>query len=81
MLVKDRVNWWNNTSTMKTLPADSLANFEIFLDNIQNNFAEDTDAYQQITEKKHAEKHLETLLQSILSYQDDLLCWKTLLNG
>lgn len=81
MLMKDRINWWNNASTMETLPTSTLTNFKIFLDNIQNNFAENTDAYQQITEKKHAEKHLETLLQSILSYQDDLLCWKTLLNG
>ncbi len=79
--LQDQKNWWNNASTRATLPASTLTNFESFLDNIQNNFDEGTDAYQQITEKEHAEQHLEKLLQSILNYQDDLSCWKKSLNG
>lgn len=79
--LQDQKNWWNSASTRDTLPDATLTNFESFLDNIQNNFDEGTDAYQQITEKEHAEKHLEKLLQSILNYQDDLSCWKKSLNG
>ena len=79
--LQDQKNWWNNASTRDTLPDSTLTNFESFLDNIQNNFDEGTDAYQQITEKEHAEKHLEKLLRSILNYQDDLSCWKKFLNG
>ncbi len=79
--LQDQKNWWNNASTRDTLPDNTLTNFESFLDNIQNNFDEGTDAYQQITEKEHAEKHLEKLLQSILNYQDDLSCWEKSLNG
>jgi len=79
--LQDQKNWWNGASTRDTLPDATLTNFESFLDNIQNNFDEGTDAYQQITEKEHAEKHLEKLLRSILNYQDDLSCWKKSLNG
>lgn len=79
--LQDQKNWWNSASTRDILPGATLTNFESFLDNIQNNFDEGTDAYQQITEKEHAEKHLEKLLQSILNYQDDLSCWKKSLNG
>lgn len=79
--LQDQKNWWNSASTRDILPDATLTNFESFLDNIQNNFDEGTDAYQQITEKEHAEKHLEKLLQSILNYQDDVSCWKKSLNG
>ena len=66
---------------MAQLPGNTLTNFDTFLDNIQKNFDEDTDAYRHITLDEHAQKHLDKLLHAILNYQDDMNSWKKSLNS
>lgn len=80
-LLNNQNSWWHNPTVKHQLPDTTLANFDSFLTNIQKNFDEDTNAYQQITLEKHAEKHLEKILSAILHYQDDLTHWKKTLNS
>ncbi len=79
--LNERSNWWNNSSGKTQLPDDTLTNFNTFLKNIQKNFDENTDAYQQITLTKYAQKHLDKLLHAILNYQDDLASWNRSLHS
>ncbi|MCG6939568.1 MAG: hypothetical protein LJE83_15545 [Gammaproteobacteria bacterium] len=76
---KDR--WWNNTSTDSHTVDTSLANFNSFLNNIQSNFDEDTNAYQQITLPCNAKQHLEKILDAMMNYSNDLQHWNKILNS
>jgi len=70
-------SWWNNsTDDIQINTKLALSKFDGFLKNIQSNFDEDTVPYQQCTSSDHAKKHLDKILQSIMSYQEDLSSWK-----
>lgn len=71
--------WWNTTTDIKEKYISVLTNFEVFLDNIQSNFDDNTSAYQQCTSSSNSEKHLAELLQAILNYQHDLSNWKKII--
>ncbi len=80
-LLNDQKHWWHRSSTKPLLAENTLTNFNTFLDNIQKNFDENTDAYREITLTEHADKHLQKLLHAILHYQADLISWKKFLNS
>ena len=72
--------WWNNSSDNIREFNTGLSNFNTFLNNIQSNFDENTNAYQQITSSTYAQKHLNKILEAILHYKNDLHNWNKTLN-
>ncbi len=73
-------HWWNNSSANSLEFNTTLSNFNTFLRNIQSNFDENTNTYQQITSSTYAQKHLNEILKAILHYNDDLRSWNKTLN-
>lgn len=70
-------SWWNR---QRYSSGDSRSHIESFLHNIDRNFSESADAYQQITASEHVDKHLGEILSVILQYHDDRQHWFTILN-
>ncbi len=73
--------WWNNSSTNTLEPNTGLPNFNTFLTNIQSNFDESTNAYQQITSATYAQKYLNEIIDAIMHYKNDLDNWNKTLNN
>ena len=73
-------NWWNDSDKKTDLSIEALSNFNAFINNIQANFSENSDAYQQITLSKHTHKYLDKILCSLLQHESDLLNWNHHLN-
>jgi len=72
-------HWWNNSTANSLVSNISRSNFNTFLTNIQSNFDENTNAYQQITSPADAQKHLDIILNAILHYNKNQHSWnKTL---
>ncbi|VAW55255.1 hypothetical protein MNBD_GAMMA06-1037 [hydrothermal vent metagenome] len=74
-------NWWNidKNSPEKTSHKKinhTKINFHNFLKNIETNFSEENFAFQEISSSDNAEKHLTSILQAILHYQDDVKNWR-----
>ncbi|MBE9567581.1 MAG: hypothetical protein IMF14_02720 [Proteobacteria bacterium] len=73
-LLDDSDSWWHRQPS----PATDLAlgNFRTFLNNIENNFANDAQAYQQITSDQSSQRMQETLLQAIMDHKKDVIAWQ-----
>jgi len=72
-------HWWNKTPTDTRKINVSLSNFNTFLKNIESNFDECTNAYQQITSPGSVQKHLHRISEAILRYKNDLDNWNSTL--
>jgi hypothetical protein len=68
--------WWHDASDNAERRSVALGNFDEFLNNIQANFDDHTASYLQCTLPDNAQKHLDSLLQAILEYPNDLSCWQ-----
>ncbi len=66
-------NWWNHGA--------DLDNFNRFLENIQLNFDDNTDAFQQIISTPQAQQQLNRINRAILHYRQDFTGWKQALNA
>ena len=73
--------WWHDTSDDATQCATALGKFAEFLDNIQANFDDHTASYLQCTLPDKAQKHLDSLLQAILDYPNELDSWQLALKS
>ncbi|NOQ89977.1 MAG: hypothetical protein GQ549_03425 [Gammaproteobacteria bacterium] len=71
--------WWNQETGNNPKLTLALSNIESFLNNIQINFGEETQAYQSITKQQDSQTHLTGILNSILDYQSNMDNWKTAL--
>ena len=76
--LNDNNHWWNNSSEHSRDFTEALLNFDTFLNNIQSNFDENSDAYKQITSLSDVEKNLDNILKAILHYSDDCISWNNL---
>ena len=77
----DQASWWNNIADESENIYQAKINFNTFLKNIQSNFDESSYAYQQIFSSNHVTKYLESILDAILHYQNDMDNWKKILNA
>ena len=77
--LNDQCNWWNKDLNESIPTETARLNISHFLENIQSNFSEETDVYQQITSQQHAQIYLDKLLNSIQHYQADLDSWNNAL--
>lgn len=73
-LLDDKNNWWSTGSNPSDI-LNSLKNFHNFLENIESNFDNNTQAYLQINSDHESGQQLELILQAILCYQDDAISW------
>ncbi len=72
----DQACWWNSISDKSGNINQAKIHLGNFLKNIQSNFDEYSFAYQQISSSNHARKYLESILQAILHYQNDMDSWE-----
>jgi hypothetical protein len=72
----DQTVWWNNIADKSGNINQARIHLGNFLDNIQSNFDENSYAYQQISSSSHATKYLDSILQAILHYQNDMDSWE-----
>ena len=69
-------NWWNQDESMQ---AARLA-FDCFIDNIDNNFGDNSPAYRLINSAEHRKNRLDEILNAIMSYSDDRKSWQQALD-
>ncbi|MDH5612474.1 MAG: hypothetical protein OEY66_08475, partial [Gammaproteobacteria bacterium] len=74
-IFNDDKNWWHHYSECQQ------ANQEIsrFIDNIENNFGENSTGYVLINNVDNRKKRHEEILQAIMSYKNDRALWETIL--
>jgi hypothetical protein len=68
-------NWWNTTSGMES----ARENFTIFINNIEQNFGEDSRCYEIIDSDVNRSKRFDEMLEAIIEYPADRQAWTTTL--
>ena len=79
--LNDQASWWNNIPDESENIYQAKINFNTFLENIQSNFDESSYAYQKILSSNHVTRYLESILDAILHYQNDMDNWEKTLNA
>ncbi len=68
-------NWWNQLDGLEL----SRSNFEIFINNIEYNFSDDSRGYELINSEHHKKKRHTEILDAIMSYTIDRISWQDIL--
>ncbi len=74
-LVNNKKRWWNQEEDLK----ESINQVQQFIKNIQYNFAEQSQAYQQIQSEKNRQGRVQQMIASLLSYRKDRDSWDEML--
>ncbi len=74
-------NWWNTTQYTPEKITQAKINFHEFLRNIESNFGEKSFAFQKISYSSNAEKHVTSILQAIINYQNNIKNWEKALTN
>ena len=77
--LNNKQQWWRQLSGDSMALQSSLLNFDSFLNNIQSNFENSSNAFQQITAPDQVFIHLNKILLAIQEYPDNRHCWKNAL--
>jgi hypothetical protein len=72
--------WWNNTSIHSEELSIALRNFDAFLNNIESNFSESSDAYLKITTEVEVNANINTIVHAIHHLTDDYKNWNSLVS-
>ena len=74
-LINDKKVWWN-TEKESVLAQE---NMQVFIKNMQYNFAENAPAYQLIHNAEHIQKRLSDIAEAVVAYQYDRKNWQNIL--
>lgn len=71
-------HWWNEQSKSVRDFSNELSNFNTFLNNIQLNFDDSSDAFVQITSADNVKSNLDAIVNAILNHNNDCKNWNDL---
>ncbi|RDH87574.1 MAG: hypothetical protein DIZ78_03125 [endosymbiont of Escarpia spicata] len=74
-IFSNKDSWWNQSKAME--PA--AENFNLFINNIENNFGKNSRCYALINSTAHRKKRNDDILNAILQYREDRKSWKSAL--
>jgi hypothetical protein len=73
--IQNKKQWWNDTNNHSKELSIALRNFDAFLNNIESNFSENSDAYLKITTEVDVNATINTIVNAILHLSDDYKNW------
>lgn len=71
IIFSNKDNWWNQSKALE--PATE--NFNLFINNIENNFGHDSRCYSLINSAAHRKKRNDEILDAIMRYREDRKSW------
>ena len=74
-IINDDNQWWNQSGQSRVI----RNNFQIFIDNIRNNYASDALSYQLIDSAENRAKRHQEIVDAISSYGNDRAVWEEVL--
>jgi hypothetical protein len=77
-IVSDDRQWWHNDNERGSDTRTAINDIQYFLDNIKNNFSQDSAARQILNDKAHAEVMLDKLVDEINRLPGQLDYWQLL---
>ncbi len=75
IIFSNKDSWWNQSKTME--PA--AENFNLFINNIENNFGKNSRCYALINSMAHRKKRNDEILDAIMRYREERKSWKNAL--
>ena len=74
-LVHDQKNWWNQSPAH----AEAASNFQVFMDNIEHNFGDNSRCYDLINSSSNKAKRHAGIIEAIAHYAEDGKAWGKML--
>jgi hypothetical protein len=75
-LVQDKRQWWQSAAELD----EARARMQQFLDNIEFNYADGSQAWHLIDSASHRRQRLRQLADAVLAYEDDRHFWQSLMD-
>ncbi|MDP2879292.1 MAG: hypothetical protein Q8N74_07190, partial [Sulfuricella sp.] len=74
-LIHDQKNWWHRSPAH----AEAASNFQVFMDNIEHNFGDNSMCYDLINSSANKTKRHAGIVEAIARYAEDGKAWSEML--